>query len=54
MNETLPAPEWIDSPYVSLEFNNWTISDDAPEELKAEFYAWMNAYAELEDQGISV
>lgn len=54
MSETLPAPDWINSPYVSLEFGNWAISDDAPEELKIEFYTWMNEYAKLEDQGISV
>lgn len=54
MNDTLPAPEWINSPYVSLDFNDWTISDDAPEELKTAFYAWMNAYDALEKQGISV
>ena len=50
----MPAPDWIDSPYVSLEYGHWTISDDAPQALKDEFNAWMTEYDELEKQGIYV
>ena len=48
----MPAPYWIDSPFVSLEYGNWTISEDAPQELKDDFYAWMSEYSELEAKGI--
>lgn len=48
----MPAPDWIDSPYVSLEYGNWTISDDAPQALKDQFYAWMKEYDNLEAEGI--
>lgn len=50
----LRAPDWIDSPYVSLEFGNWTISEDAPEELKKDFYTWMDMYEKAEKEGISL
>lgn len=54
MDELLPAPDWIESPYVQLDFGNWTISENAPQELKERFYAWMKAYDEAEKQGVSV
>lgn len=50
----MPAPNWIDSPYVRLDYDNWTISEDAPQSLKDEFNSWMSEYDELEKQGINV
>lgn len=48
----MPAPDWIDSPYVSFEYGHWTISKDAPQDLKDEFYAWMKDYEKLEAEGV--
>lgn len=50
----LPAPYWIQSPYIKLEFGNWTLSEDAPEDLKKNFYSWMKQYGEAEESGESI
>lgn len=50
----MPTPDWIDSPYVHLDYGNWTISEDAPQSLKDAFNSWMSEYDELEKQGIHV
>lgn len=40
--------KFMDSPYVQIRFGKWTIDDDAPEELKKEFYVFLKL---LERQG---
>lgn len=36
-----PRPSFLDSPYFVDEYGNWHLKDDAPEELKKEFEAYM-------------
>lgn len=50
----MPAPDWINSPYITLEFGNWTISEDAPQSLKEEFNNWMEKYSSLKATGTIV
>lgn len=48
----LSAPDFIDSPYIHITLGKWTIDEDAPEELKKEFYTWMKQYEDAEKDGV--
>lgn len=50
----MPTPDWIDSPYVHLDFDNWYIDEEAPQELKERFYQWMNEYKKLDEKGVNM
>lgn len=38
--------------YMTLTLGKWSISDDAPQELKNEFNTWQEQYHEAEARGI--
>jgi len=44
----------MDSPYVILDFGNWHLKEDAPEQLRLDFEEWMRQYKELEAKGIAM
>lgn len=39
-------PEFIDSPYFVMEFDNWHLKPGAPESVVKEFTEWMKHYDE--------
>lgn len=42
-------PDFIDSPYFIMEFDNWHLLPDAPAEVVKEFDEWMAAYNEASE-----
>jgi len=46
-----PRPSFIDSPYFIMEYDNWHLTDDAPEELKKEFEEYMKS--DYEESGVN-
>ena len=38
---TQAEPKFMDSPYFVMEYGNWHLTEDAPEDLKKEFEEFM-------------
>lgn len=43
---SMVRPDFMDSPYFVMEFDNWHLLPDAPPEVVKEFDEWMAAYDE--------
>lgn len=46
----MTRPKFMDSPFFVMEFENWHLLPDAPEEVVKEFNEWMASYNKSQEK----